>query len=205
MGIGVSNWELARTVSMCGQLGVVSGTCIDSLLARRLQDGDIGGHVRRAMQAFPLPDVSTKAYEKYFIPAGERGSRPYKLVSMWNHGMSAARVQFTMLASFVEVYLAKEGHGGVVGLNLLTKVQLPNLATLYGAMLAGVDYVLMGAGIPKDIPGVLDAFVRHLPGRMKLDVEGQARGDVTELVLDPADHFGENGPELRRPAFLPIV
>src|SRR5690349_8139081 len=89
MGTGVSNRELARTVSMCGQLGVVSGTCIDSLLVRRLQDGDIGGHVRRAMQAFPLPDVSTKAYEKYFIPAGERGNRPYKLVSMWNHGMSA--------------------------------------------------------------------------------------------------------------------
>jgi nitronate monooxygenase len=30
-------------------------------------------------------------------------------------------------------------------------------------MLAGVDYVLTGAGIPMRIPGVLDAFVDHQP------------------------------------------
>ena len=29
---------------------------------------------------------------------------------------------------------------------------------LYGAMLAGVDYVLMGAGIPRTIPGILDSL-----------------------------------------------
>ena len=61
MGIGVSNWTLARAVSMRGQLGVVSGTCIDSLFVRRLQDGDIGGHMRRAMENFPLPEVSALA------------------------------------------------------------------------------------------------------------------------------------------------
>src|SRR5687768_14439056 len=45
MGVGVSNWVLANAVSKRGQLGVVSGTCVDSILVRRLQDGDIGGHV----------------------------------------------------------------------------------------------------------------------------------------------------------------
>jgi len=39
MGIAVSDWRLARAVASRGQLGVVSGTCIDSVLVRRLQDG----------------------------------------------------------------------------------------------------------------------------------------------------------------------
>jgi NAD(P)H-dependent flavin oxidoreductase YrpB (nitropropane dioxygenase family) len=210
MGIGVSNWQLARAVSKRGQLGVVSGTCIDSLLVRRLQDGDPGGHMRRAMERFPLPDVSADALLRYFAPNGDRGGKPYKLLSMWKESMTKTRLQITMLASFVEVYLAKEGHGGVVGINLLTKVQMPNLATLYGAMLAGVDYVLMGAGIPKDIPAVLDAFARHLPACMRFDVEGADRNSVHELHFDPAEHFPveqfpDGPPALRRPKFLPIV
>ncbi len=36
MGVGVSDWSLARSVAMAGQLGVVSATALDSLLVRRL-------------------------------------------------------------------------------------------------------------------------------------------------------------------------
>ena len=42
MGAGVSNWQLAQAVSRTGQLGVVSGTALDQILIRRLQDGDPG-------------------------------------------------------------------------------------------------------------------------------------------------------------------
>ena len=80
------------------------------------------------------------------------------------------------LAAFVEVSLAKEGHSGPIGINLLTKVQMPNLAMLYGAMLADVDVVLMGAGIPKDIPGALDAMAEHRPGSMNWEVENLPPG-----------------------------
>jgi NAD(P)H-dependent flavin oxidoreductase YrpB (nitropropane dioxygenase family) len=55
MGVAISNWRLARTVSQLGQLGVVSGTGIDTVMVRRLQDGDPGGHVRRAAAHFPVP------------------------------------------------------------------------------------------------------------------------------------------------------
>ncbi|HET9983772.1 MAG TPA: nitronate monooxygenase [Longimicrobiales bacterium] len=206
MGIGISNWRLARAVSLRGQLGVVSGTCIDTLLVRRLQDGDVGGHVRRAMERFPLPDVSAEVLKRYFLPDGRPEGTPYKLLSMWKQTVSRAREQLTVLASFVEVHLAREGHSGLVGLNLLTKVQLPNLATLYGAMLAGVDYVLMGAGIPKEIPGVLDAFAEHRPAAMRFDVEGLARGETRELRFDPTVHWDGAPPAaLSRPRFLPIV
>jgi NAD(P)H-dependent flavin oxidoreductase YrpB (nitropropane dioxygenase family) len=110
-----------------------------------------------------------------------------------------------MLANFVEVHLAKEGHDGVVGINLLTKVQLPNLASIYGAMLAGVDYVMMGAGIPREIPAALDALVRHDPASMKLDLAGVPPESPEYLTFDPTSHGADPGLPLRRPHFLPIV
>jgi NAD(P)H-dependent flavin oxidoreductase YrpB (nitropropane dioxygenase family) len=152
MGIGVSGWRLARAVAQCGQLGVVSGTALDSVLVRRLQDGDEGGHLRRAMAQFPFPEVTAKVLRRYFRPEGLPRDTPYKLLPMYRHVASLAREQVTMLANFVEVYLAREGHDGPIGINLLTKIQLPTLASLYGAMLAGVDCALMGAGIPREIP-----------------------------------------------------
>jgi NAD(P)H-dependent flavin oxidoreductase YrpB (nitropropane dioxygenase family) len=203
MGIGVSNWILARSVSMEGHLGVVSGTCMDSLMVRRLQDGDIGGHIRRALDGFPSPDIAGSVVRKYFRPEGKAPDEPYALLSMYRQVVNKAREQVTILSNFVEVQLAKEGHDGVVGINLLTKVQMPNLASLYGAMVAGVDYVLMGAGIPKDIPGVLDAFAEGKPASIKMEVEG---GDGSEeLTFDPRDHWDGEPPKLKRPRFLPII
>ncbi|NIP80423.1 MAG: nitronate monooxygenase, partial [Gemmatimonadetes bacterium] len=203
MGVGVSNWVLARAVSLRGQLGVVSGTGIDNVFARRLQDGDVGGHLRRAMDAFPFRETVEDALAKYFRPDGRGEDDPYLGVPMFRQVVSTARERLTMLASFCEVWLAKEGHDGLVGMNLLTKVQMPNLPTLYGAMLAGVDYVLMGAGIPKEIPGVLDRFAEGVKATLKLDVEDAERGERHELSLDPADH---PSPEpLPRPKFLAIV
>jgi NAD(P)H-dependent flavin oxidoreductase YrpB (nitropropane dioxygenase family) len=58
MGVAISNWKLARAVSRLGQLGVVSGTAIETILARRLQLGDPGGVVRRALAHFPVPAVA---------------------------------------------------------------------------------------------------------------------------------------------------
>jgi NAD(P)H-dependent flavin oxidoreductase YrpB (nitropropane dioxygenase family) len=205
MGIGVSGWTLARAVSRLGHLGVVSGTAIDTVMIRRLQDGDEGGHVRRAMRAFPIPGVSEEAVLRYYVPPGQRNTKPYVLLPMYRKLVSRSREQLTMLANFVEVWLAKEGHDGAVGINLLTKVQMPNLASLYGAMLAGVDYVLMGAGIPREIPGVLDALAHHRPARLKLDVEGPAGDGPDDLVFDPGAHLGGDQAPLERPHFLPIV
>ena len=67
-----------------------------------------------------------------------------------------AAQELAVLGNFVEVWLAKDGHDGTVGVNYLEKVQMATPAAAYGAMLAGVDYVLMGAGIPRDIPPLLE-------------------------------------------------
>jgi NAD(P)H-dependent flavin oxidoreductase YrpB (nitropropane dioxygenase family) len=125
---------------------------------------------------------------------------------MYQQEVSAGRDQFSALASFVEVWLAKEGHGGPVGINLLTKIQMGNLAFLYGAMLAKVDYVIMGAGIPREIPGALDAFAAGQPASLRLDLEGAVAGQTELLKLDPAVLWaGAAPPPLPRPRFLPII
>ena len=205
MGIGVSNWCLARAVSRLGHLGVVSGTAIDTVLVRRLQDGDIGGHMRRALAAFPMPSLSNYVISRYYLEGGRPSGAPYMSLSMYKRAVGPVRNQITMLANFAEVWLAKQGHTGPVGVNLLTKVQMPNLASLYGAMLAGVDYVIMGAGIPREIPAVLDAFAEHKPARLRLDIEGPDSGDPVELTFTPSQHFECDAAPLRRPSFLPIV
>lgn len=205
MGVGVSNWQLARAVSRRGQLGAISGTALDSLLVRRLQDGDRGGHMRRALAAFPISEVSAAALRRYFLPEGRPPHEPYKLLPMYKQAVSVARQQLTMLANFAEVYLAKEGHDGEVGINLLTKLQLPNLASLYGAMLAGVDYVLMGAGIPREIPGALDALSQHQTATLRFDVDGLASGEIETITFDPSLHGTDTTTPLRRPKFLAII
>ena len=172
MGVAVSDWRLANAVARTGQLGVVSGSMLDTVFLRRLQDGDRGGQMRRAMAAFPFPEIAEQVLRRHFSPTGRPAGVPYTNLPTYKQCVSDARQLVTVLANFVEVWLAKEGHDGPIGLNLLTKVQLPNLASLYGAMLAGVDVVIMGAGIPREIPGVLDALAEHRPARIKFEVEG---------------------------------
>jgi nitronate monooxygenase len=205
MGVAVSNWQLARAVSLLGQLGVISGTVLDTVLVRRLQDGDAGGHMRRAIDRFPIAGVGDAVLKRYFLADGRPPRQPYKLIPIYKQTVSVERQQLTMLANFVEVYLAKEGHSNPVGINLLTKVQMPNLASIYGAMLAGVDYVLMGAGIPREIPGVLDAFAEHRPATIRFDVTGLPAGESEMLSFDPLDHGVTDGTPLTRPRFLPII
>jgi len=205
MGIGVSNWVLAKAVAQQGELGVVSGTCMNSVLIRRLQDGDLGGHCKRALDAFPFPEISKSIYDRYFLSEGRAG-KPYKRSPMFSPIYSKDLAQLTVVANFVEVYLAKEGHPGLVGINLLEKIVLPNLPSIYGAMLAGVDYVLMGAGIPREIPGVLDLFATHQEASLKLPVEGAGPDEEHRLRFNPQEFFQTSQlPTLKRPLFVPIV
>ena len=183
----------------------MQGTALDTVFVRHLQDGDIGGHMRRAMERFPIAGVAEDAITRYFLCEGRAEGQPYKLLPLLKQRVSVARQQLTVLANFVEVFLAKEGHGNAVGINFLTKVQMPNLASIYGAMLAGVDYVLMGAGIPREIPGMLDVLAEHRPASMRFDVEGLAVGETESLSFDPAEHGAAIGAPLKRPRFLPIV
>ncbi len=209
MGVGVSNWRLAQAVSKLGQLGVVSGTALDSVFARRLADGDQGGHMRRGLDAFPFQEMAKRIWQEYFVPGGKPAGAPYKPLPMHQKRDLRKLIELCMVSNFVEVFLAREGHRNSVGVNFLEKVQLPHLASLYGAMLAGVGYVLMGAGIPLHIPGVLDAFAAQQTAEYRLAVTGAAQGQFlnldTQMQLNPADYAEGPLPALQRPRFLAIV
>ncbi len=202
MGVAVSPWQLARAVALCGELGVVSGTAIDIVVARRLQDGDRGGHVVRALEHFPVPEIARRVTKRYLRPAG-RGGTAYTPVPRLRVTPRPADLELMVVAGFVEVWLAKEGHDGLVGVNLLEKVQMATAATVYGTMLAGVDYVLMGAGIPTELPVLLDRLAAHEVGQLDVDVHGGTRPHIT--TLDPVAITGGGLPPLRRPQFLAIV
>lgn len=203
MGAGVSNWRLARAVSAAGQLGVVSGTALDMILVRRLQDGDPGGHMRRGLDAFPFPKTAERVWREYYIAGGRRQDASYVNLPMHTRDTAHDRQALIVAANFVEVFLAREGHGNPVGINYLEKIQMPHLASIYGSMLAGVDYVLMGAGIPLKIPGVLDAFVGHQAATYPLFVAGST--DETLMHFDPREYMEAELPPLKRPQFLAII
>src|SRR6266571_3943799 len=205
MGAGVSDWRLARAVSATGQLGVVSGTALDQLLTRRLQVGDPGGHMRRALDHFPFPRMMERIWQTYYIPGGKQQLASYKTVPKHAKDDPRELQELTIVANFVVVFLAREDHNNPVGINYLEKVQIPHLPSIYGAMLAGVGYVLMGAGIPLKIPGVLDLFVHHEPATYTLSVTGALPGDDTTMTFAPRDYMEHDLSPLVRPKFLAII
>lgn len=206
MGIGVSGWPLAKAVSSAGQLGTVSGTGIWLVMVRRLQLGDLGGHVRRALAHFPAPSIAENILDRYYIEGGKRPNRPFKSMPVLTLPLLPVLAELLVAGSFVEVWLAKEGHEGPVAVNYLEKIQLAHLPSLYGAMLAGVDYVLMGAGIPLQIAEALDLLSHHQPATYRIHVEG-AEQEVYQARFDPMSipMVSSYRSPLKRPFFFPII
>jgi len=201
MGIAVSNWELAKTVSLKGQLGVVSGTAIDNVMARRLQDGDKSGNTRRALAAFPNQEIVQKILAKYFIDGGKAPETPYVMVPKITLDQKRDAQEILIVANFVEVWLAKEGHDGLVGINFLHKIQMTTAASVLGAMLAGVDYIIMGAGIPRELPKLIRQISKLEVGSVPVDVIG---GPAAQTTINPLD-FVPAGTKIKKPKFLAII
>lgn len=147
--------------------------------------------------------------DKFFVEGGKPADKPFRSLPMWTLEPPQTLVEATVLGNYCEVWLAKhddDGNptGGIVGINRLTKVALPTLASLYGAMLAGVDYVIMGAGIPLRIPGVLDNLADGQDAAFPVDVHGSEEN--MEITFSPKSFWnGAEPPVLARPKFIPIV
>ncbi len=211
MGVGVSTWRLARAVAVAGEklhkavLGVVSGTGLSDIMIHRLQEGD--PDTIRVLTDYD-PVLASELIDVYGShvswPKGLRRRMPPKPEVLVNgtQAMKAHLTRLTVAAAFVEVSLAKAGHGGPIGINILEKLQLMHLPVLLGAMLAGVDYVLAGAGIPHQIPALLQHYSALQPASYKLDVAGTNEKHL--MTLDPRSITQRLG-TLKKPRFLAIV
>jgi len=234
MGVYVSNWRLAQAVAIERPgitAGTVSGTALDVVHVRLLQLGDPGGHLRRALAAFDARfgvEIGRKIIERYFIEGGKAPTERYKYgppqtvrtldggrIFPLKAGQTAPvtlsvedeLVELLIATAFAEVWLAKQGHNGIIFINFLHKVELPLLFAMYGAMLAGVDGIVVGAGNPEGLPAACTRLAQHHPVTGELPVLYRESGESFQLHFDPHSIAGGKlaHASLKRPAFLAIV
>ncbi len=224
MGVRISWWVMSRIVSMMGGLGVVSGTGLEIVYPRLLQDGDPGGNVRRAFTELVRRQPSLagpvwELFDKYYIEGGRPPGTPYKAVppcrltrienfkpgpdSFWE--LPREMQVLVLAANFAEVWLAKEGHDKPVGINFLRKVERPLPWALYGAMLAGAAYVLVGAGSPDELPAMIEKLSRHEPASMSFKVYGTSSDSGNFYAAVRPATLDAGGEPLAAPRFLAIV
>ena len=216
MGVNVSSAHLARESAKAGErigkkvMGVVSGTGIAIVFSRRLQQGDMDGSIRESLASFPIPEMAERVLKEWFVEGGIPEGKPFKESPMVNTVPGQKLSELIVCANFAEVTMAKKGHSSPIGVNYLEKIQTPRLLEMFGAMLAGVDFVLMGAGIPNQVPGVLDRLADLEKAEYLIDVAGAELGDNFSISFDPlsliperyVDKIREN---LKRPNFLAII
>ena len=206
MGIAVSSWRLARRVAQLGEFGVVSGTGIDTVVVRELQQGDPSGRLR-ALRAYPDQEIVDYLIDRFFVEGGIDENEPYKLLPVHRYKPTIRSQRLLSAATFSEVFLARQGHDGLIGMNLLGKLKRYTLACIYGAMLAGVDAVLMGAGIPIEEAEQLPRLAAGEKARLRLAVDTSKASDPKATYyyeLDPAD-LVPHPPQMPCPMFFPII
>lgn len=206
MGVNISSWPLARVVSILGQQGTVSGVELERVMTHVLQLGDPGGHIRRALSHFPFPSLSEKIIKKFFVEGGIKKHQSIKPVQMLNVKPSALLITLIICANFAYVWLAKEGHDNPISINYLEKISIPHVYAITGAMMAGVDYITMGAGLPLQIPDVIRGLSEGKTVGYRIPVIGRdGKNTFYNLSFNPSEFFGEKVELNKVPGFIPII
>jgi len=142
----------------------------------------------------------------YFVDGGRGATDTFAAVPRWTLTPSRRLQELTVAAAFVEVFLAKEAHDGVVGINLMRKIELPLPFAAYGAMLAGVDAVLVGAGNPADVPELIRRLALGEDVAWAVRVQGATSADGdTAVVVSPSALGAPPSPGTAVPEVLAIV
>jgi nitronate monooxygenase len=159
--------------------------------------------VRRPRPASAAPPcrwcAPRTARERFAAPNG--ASAPTRL------SFDADIVELLIVTGFAEVWLAKEGHEGRIFINFLNKIDLPLIYIMYGAILAGVDGVIVGAGNPEGLPAICARLARHETVTRNLSVLYAGPSEQFTLTFDPRTVAGgalADAP-VARPAFLAIA
>ena len=151
-------------------------------------------------------EIAERVLASYYIEGGKPARRPYRNVPMFTLQPPARLQELTIVANFCEVLLAKRGHDRPIGINYLRKIELPLPFACLGAVLAGVDYVLVGAGNPAEIPALLRGLSRHDDVVLNVRAQGATSADADISVrCSPRQLLGAGLPPLPVPRFLAII
>lgn len=195
MGINISSPDLERAIGQASdRLGLptmvtMSGTGAPVFVVSILQAGDPGGHYRRLLQEKPIRQMGERIIEKYYQDPEKPHARfiyppnPSDLIGR-NEARKQALKELLVCSNYAMVRRAKEGHSRPVAINLLTKIELTHLYELFGAQAAGVDVVVMGAGIPSQIPDILDRYVEQESASYKVEI-ANAPNKKYPMSFDP--------------------
>ena len=210
--------------------GTISGIGLDVGYARLLELGDPGAHIRTALRAFDTRFDATLGenfISKYFIPGGKAPGAKFRHLPMQSvqaaDGSAALPpspqpgaiqlsvgtdvIERVILTAFAEVWLAKAGHAGRIFVNFLKKIELPLIFAMYGAMLAGVDGIVVGAGSPEGLPFITTQLAQHQPVNIDIPMLYRESGESFQISFDPKTILGGALTRLpiARPAFLAIA
>ncbi|MGO8671444.1 MAG: nitronate monooxygenase [Capsulimonadaceae bacterium] len=150
MGVRISGAKLANVTARLGAVGVVSSVGLRHIVGEEVRRGD--PEAIAIAQTFPLPRYVEDLMA--FAPGGRMHKTPLPM-DCPNPAKAELPRRLSAICAYIEVMRAKQGHRGMVGINVMWKCALTVLPSLYGAMLAGVDALLCGAGVPMDLPDIV--------------------------------------------------
>jgi NAD(P)H-dependent flavin oxidoreductase YrpB (nitropropane dioxygenase family) len=196
MGVHVSSARLANATSRLGALGVVSSAGLRHIFLEDVRAGD--AEAIELAKTFPVARYVEEALA--FAPGGARHKQPIP-VDTPDPKTNARPRRLSAIAAYVEVLRAKKGHRGKVGINVMWKTTLTVLPSIYGAMLAGVDALLCGAGVPMELPGIV-AKIRAGEDMEYLPLTGTGTHVRLAISGDETAALLQSAPE---PKLIPIL
>jgi NAD(P)H-dependent flavin oxidoreductase YrpB (nitropropane dioxygenase family) len=196
MGVRISSAKLANATARLGALGVVSSVGLRHIIIDEVRAGiqetiDI-------VRTFPVSKYVDELLE--YAPGGNKHRQPAPLDDPNPHKSELPK-RLSTICAFVEVAKAKQGHDGMVGINVMWKCALTVLPSIYGAMLAGVDALLCGAGVPMELPDIVSKI------RANEDLEYKPlHGTDTHIRLEiSGDHSTTTLLKFQPPHLIPIL
>lgn len=202
MGPYMSNPHYTKRMSQLGCLGTVSGLASDTLIAWLLQKGDKDAlHV---LENSPFPEIAERVIKAYYVEGGIPKDQDFKVVPMVTTKPTQLSYDLQICGSYALVALSKKGHDFPVSINFMEKIQRTHLPSIVGAMAAGVDYITMGAGIPTQIPDILENIINNKPISYKVDQYGLGNKKI-DMSFIPEKYFGKKLIFSNEPGLIPII
>ena len=84
--------------------------------------GDPGGHMRRALDHFPVARLADHVWNTFYIAGGKAPTAAFVTRAQASPTPDPEWQALCVIANFVEVFLAREGHNNPVGINYLEKI-----------------------------------------------------------------------------------